>query len=641
MSIQIPCPKCGRELKLPDRSLLGRKGKCPKCSHTFVLEEPPVVALELANPDPVVAVTQASPTPLPFISQKPDISPKPDAVIAKSPAVSSPDPVDHTPAVLPEFAALDQLAKPKGTAARLKELHQKSVKRRNIGLAIGGGILLAVGAIALFAPQFGAKNLGAKPAETRNESQSLAGDANESVAISAYARLGAPTKGKPIELQYIPFGTQIVLNLHPAELWQAESLGQELLYCVPPIAKLIETTLNDLFQRKPEEVEELLICLIPGMRGSWPDIAAVVHLVEDQKRSQLIEQLGERIDTYAQPVYIKGERAYMIIDPQTLVVGPRSQAQEMVQAITERNPAEQLDPLLPLTDRSRHITVLFTPLTLSLQETWFPENVRPFVKNGLEWLGEQTEAVSWSIHLTEPLFYSEILLGVKRPVAKNAAKKLEQEFTDKLAELAGKLVPQFQQMNPQEQGKRMIIGRVPAMAEVFALATVSQVGPQHVQLVTALPDRAAPNLAVGTFLAWDESTRTDFSKERVKRVIVPTSTLPESIADRLKMKIDVDFRRTPLNEAFSFIGGEIKTPIEIDGDALKLGGFTKNIAQVFKLDGVRAQDVALKIFEDSKGVNQTPDKTLILVVDETKKQILVTTLATASEKGWTPYDLTK
>jgi hypothetical protein len=331
----------------------------------------------------------------------------------------------------------------------------------------------------------------------------------------------------------------------------------------------------------------------------------------------------------------------MIIDPRTLVVGPRSQVQEMVQAITERNPVEQLDPLLPLTDRSRHITVLFTPLTLSLQETWFPENVRPFVKNGLEWLGEQTEAVSWSIHLTEPLFYSEILLGVKRPVAKNAAKKLEQEFTDKLAELAGKLVPQFQQMNPQEQGKRMIIGRVPAMAEVFALATVSLVGPQHVQLVTALPDRAAPNLAVGTFLAWDESTRTDFSKERVKPVVVPTSTLPESIADRLKMKIDVDFRRTPLNEAFSFIGGEIRTPIEIDGDALKLGGFTKNIAQVFKLDGARAQDVALKIFEDSKGVNQTPDKTLILVVDETKKQILVTTLATASEKGWTPYDLTK
>ena len=38
--LQVSCPKCGKSLKLPDRSLLGRKGKCPKCRHAFVLTEP-------------------------------------------------------------------------------------------------------------------------------------------------------------------------------------------------------------------------------------------------------------------------------------------------------------------------------------------------------------------------------------------------------------------------------------------------------------------------------------------------------------------------------------------------------------------------------------------------------------------------
>ena len=38
--LQIPCPKCGKSLKLPDRSLLGKKGKCPKCRHAFVMTEP-------------------------------------------------------------------------------------------------------------------------------------------------------------------------------------------------------------------------------------------------------------------------------------------------------------------------------------------------------------------------------------------------------------------------------------------------------------------------------------------------------------------------------------------------------------------------------------------------------------------------
>ena len=96
-----------------------------------------------------------------------------------------------------------------------------------------------------------------------------------------------------------------------------------------------------------------------------------------------------------------------------------------------------------------------------------------------------------------------------------------------------------------------------------------------------------------------------------------------------------------MNEAFAFIGGEIKTLIEVDGDGLKLGGFTKNIAQVFKMDGARVQDIIVRIFEESKGVNQPPDKTLVIIVDESKKKILVTTLAVANDKGMTPFDLTK
>ena len=187
----------------------------------------------------------------------------------------------------------------------------------------------------------------------------------------------------------------------------------------------------------------------------------------------------------------------------------------------------------------------------------------------------------------------------------------------------------------------MVIGRVPAMVEVFSLATIVNHGPQYVQLITPLPDRAAPNLALGTLLAWDESTRTDFSKAKAKPLTPDGPSVPDMIADRLKMKIDVDFRRTPLNEAFAFIGGEIKTTFEIDGDALKLGGFTKNIAQVFKMDGAKVQDIILMIFKESKGIDPKPEKTLVIIVDESKKNVVVTTLATANEKGLMPFDLSK
>lgn len=629
MSIQIPCPECGRELKLPDRSLLGRKGKCPKCQHTFILEEPAAITLQLAKPDSTSTGSQLAVESRGF----PDlITPKsavgvPTAAVLASPAT--------------DFAALGSAETSKSTAARMKELQKKNARRRNVGLAITG--VLAIGiAVAVVMNLPGPKTPDQivdkqSSTSTNGDTSDSASTDADSVALSSYAQLGSPTKGKPIELQYIPFGTQVVLNIHPAALWKEGSLGEELRYCVPPVAKLIETTLNDLFKRKPNEVEELLICLLPGPRGSLPEVAAVAHFVDEQKRSQLSEQFGHRNEKFAESVYVSGERAYLIIDQKTVAMCPNSQVQEMVDAMKQPHPAEQIDPLLPKTDRDRQITVLFTPLTLGLQETWFPENVRPFVKNSLDWLGSETEAVSWSFHVTDELFYSELLLRNKT----TSAKKFEQQFKEKLAGLAGELVPLIQLMNPTEQGKRMVIGRVPAMVEVFSMATITEHDKNShiIKLVTPLPDRAAANLALGTLLVWDESTRTDFSK--AKPYQPDTSNLPALVADRLKMKIDVDFRATPLNEAFSFLAGEIRTPIELDGDALKAGGFTKNIKQEFRMDKAPVQEVILKIFAECKGIDPNPEKTLVIVVDETKKSIYVTTLAGAGRKKLNPYPISK
>lgn len=36
----IPCPVCGKRLRVLDQSLLGRRGQCPTCRHKFTLEVP-------------------------------------------------------------------------------------------------------------------------------------------------------------------------------------------------------------------------------------------------------------------------------------------------------------------------------------------------------------------------------------------------------------------------------------------------------------------------------------------------------------------------------------------------------------------------------------------------------------------------
>ncbi len=650
-TIQIPCPKCGSELKLRDRSLLGRRGKCPKCSHAFVLEEPDEVQLELAEPEPAATGTAAR-----WIPDEVASAPvMPHSQAPRTQAVVPQIPVAHAASFA--LQGLEELAAPDGAAARLKTLQKRNAKNRNIGLAIGAAGMLAVGGAAFYAmnnppakPGAGDRAIADKGGREADDSEAVPNGAAGGGSLASndrFASAGKPTKGKPIELQFIPFGTQIAINIHPAALWKEESKGEEVRFCLTAPAKFLETTLQDLFKRKPEQIEEALICLIPGAQGSKPEVAAVIHLVEEAKKSQLLEDFGgARVDDFGHPVYVTEERAYLIQDQKTIAVCPKSQASEMVQAITGRNPAaDGIDELLSLTDRDRHLTFIFVPRTLRLHANyWFAGTdgkswaVAPFVHRFCDWLGDEVESAVWSFHLGEKVFYSDMLL---RNMAGVTASRFSRDTQKKLDQFPHDLLATVQMMNPREVGKRNVIGRLPVMSDAFTMATQVSNGPRHVQLITPLPERAAPNLALGTLLAWDESTRTDFTKKApTKPAPSDGIKLPDLIADRLKLKIDIDFRRTPLQEAFAYISGEIKTTIDIDGDALKFGGYTKNMTQDMKLDAQPVKTGIAKILEKYQDPVR-PEKHMVIVVDEAKKLILVTTQASCTKNNLTPFDVSK
>lgn len=624
-TIQIPCPKCGRELKLRDRSLLGRKGKCPKCGHAFVMEEP-VVQLELAEPEPRAAGRWL---------------PEGGLATAPRPVVPAPQPDVVAPADASPFANLTSVSTADGAAARLKALQKKNAKRRNAGMVIGVVVAMAVGGVTYYA----VTHSPAKPHPVQQQNEDLGqanvpapADAKDATPTSGYSTK-SPTKGEKIELQYIPFGAQVVLNIRPAELWQKESLGEELRFCLTPLAKLLEVRFEEFFKRKPEQIEEAQICLIPGTQGTLPEVAAVIHLVEEAKKSQLLDDIGgQLVNDYDYPVYISGDRAYLIADQKTVAMCPKAQVTEMVAAIVGRNPASDgIDELLPMTDRDRHITLIFVPRTIRLHSSWwFPENFKPLVLKSCDWLGDEVESVSWSFHLGEKSFYSDLHLRNMNGVT---AARLGRETRAKLNELPANLLETVRMMNPREVGKRKVIGRLPKMTQAFAMASHLEVGTRHVQIVTPLPDRAAPNLALGTLLAWDESTRTDFTKQRPKPSTEDVK-LPDKIADRLKMKLDVDFRRTPLQEAVAFISTEIKTPFDIDGDALKAGGFTKNMPQTYQGEKMTALDAIAKILERYQDP-QKPGNTMVIVVNEEKKTITLTTKAFADQQKLTPFEVLK
>jgi hypothetical protein len=106
-----------------------------------------------------------------------------------------------------------------------------------------------------------------------------------------------------------------------------------------------------------------------------------------------------------------------------------------------------------------------------------------------------------------------------------------------------------------------------------------------------------------------------------------SSELPKTVLERLKTPIDVEFARKPLVDAFTYIGEETKVKFVIDGDSLKMVGYTKNMAQNLSLGKVPGTQGIYAIF-----TVPMQDK-LCLVVDDAKMEALITTIPTAEQNG--------
>ncbi len=601
--IIIPCPQCGRELKIRDRNLLGRKGKCPKCSHAFVMEEPAAVELELAE-----NTFPAEGTGARYVSTP--TAPPPPPVPAAVPFAAA-----SMPSILaPEFAATP-------LPVRKKTKRGQGVKIAVIGIVVT--VLAGIGVYAWNSP-------AAKSTKSNSQARSEHDSGNSAASAGSESLTGSPTQGDPIPLEMVPSGAQILIHLRPAELWQAESQGEEFRYCLGPLGEYLDQQINALCKKPPKDIESVLFAWIANTRGTPPSIAVVVRLKEDAKKSELLDMLGgERVDTYGRPVYVSEERAALILDLKTFAIAPAKDAQDIAESVGGRAAfSSGIEEIMPKTDRLRHCTIIFEPTAVLLdQEFLVPATARTLLRECMDWFGDDAEAVAYSFHLDQDRFFSDLIIRNKTSVRPGA---LEERMLEKIEQLPKDLFGLVRQMNPTEVGKRKLIGRLPAMTKAFAMASVGSTGPRHVEIVTPLPERAGPNLALGALLAWDESTRTKFSdKPAGGGSEEPKANIP--IAERLKKKIDIDFRRTPLQDAIAYIADETKVKIDIDGDALKFAGYTKNMPQEFKLDQVTGFAALESIFK-AKGQEK-----LCLVIDEKKNLAVVMTYQAAENKGLTPY----
>lgn len=687
-AVLVVCPHCGKELKLRDRSKLNHKGKCPACARSFVLRETvqEEVSLELAEdsipvgmaaqwvPDePAAAPGRTRPE---AAARVPDVARLPQA--ASSPAVNT--------AALPPLAALDA---GDGGIQRLRELRRRNARRRNFAILLGGLTALAVAGAAwglssywkqsetvappavagTSAPAPQQPALAPAPAPASAPAAAATASAGsllsvipgptEGTVIIPYQDVSTisqrrqnaellealwPRRGEPVQLQMIPSGMNLVIHLRPALLWSDEPHWQELRYSLTEdVTTWMAARLKEVCRREPQQIEECVIALRLGAIGTEPQVAAAVYFAQEEKLSNLIEEFrGLRLSEEGPRILVSSPYAYLIRDTRSVAIAPEQDAAELAEVVntSNTNVSEGVYQLLNLTDRQRVLTVVFDLDDVKRHEGWlFSDRTRPTFQRLLNWFGDDVESVAWSIDLHGDSLVSELIL---RPRSVSNSSRVAAEFLQKLEFLPREMQSLCVRMHPATQGYRAIIGRFPAMLEAYRQATVPTVEPRHVRLTTLLPRKAAPNLALGALLTWDQAMQTDFTTAAPPTAVAaaapPASDLPEKIEDRLKRTLEGEFNQ-PFQDAIAYIGNETQVQIDIDGNALKDAGFTKNMPIKLSLGKVSGLEAFKQIILSERCRPPTPDKRICIVIDEAQKRVIVSTEAFAKANGQQIYPL--
>ena len=586
-AVTTKCTQCTAKLRLRDPQLIGREIRCPRCKAKFIVRQV-------------------------------------EALKAKSDSL---EPFRKRPTEEPAAGFPNIQVNPEDRRGTLRLRKRRKGSRRTIAASLCFIALISVFITWKFVSPD--QQSFSSPAVAHKAVRPKADDtSNIPVPINDAA---SPTAGVAISMDFIPVVPQLLFHFRPAEIWASKGSQRELVAALGNLGIWLHDFILQTTRFEPTEIEELTIAINFGARTNTSDLAVVARFLNEQHESHLILKRirGTLIPDLDAEVYESSNLAFTIIDSKTLAISSLELASELADARKYAAvPQPEMESLLEQSDQSRHATLITDlPVFDAHKDLVLMKPLHRLAESTLRWVGTDCRLLSWSVHLQPHLYMQTILI----PTAELSTNKLERRMLGQLSSLPKRLKTLAQAMHPTTVGHRHLIGRFPAMMQAFAWGTQISRLNAGVTLTTVLPRNAAANLAAGATLTWNQSIRNPSSKPSIVTVADPTES--ESAADRLQQSVLIDFRRKPLQEALAYIGSEIGIPTSIDGDALKLAGLTQNMQQTHDLGDVTAVTALDAILRQYKGI-------LVVVVDETKQTLLLTTQSAAVAQKLTIFDTT-
>lgn len=604
-SLRLLCPHCGKKLRVPNCSVEGKKVRCPACQQPFV------------------ATFGAVPPPQPIAA--PPVA---------SPVVSTPvaPPTESVTSVQSELSAHDQIQPGQIQIVVTPPTARRSGKPRSKrsgksswlwGAIVGGSLAIGVAIIVYF--------LVYQPSipiqKTVVSAPPPAAPASPDVA-------NVPTGPEtPITLRHLPGGVRLLVYLRPYDLFQGGHGSQELLQLAGASGTWFAQQVRTQTFAELSELDELLLGWILGAPGEPPKFVC-----RFQRRPELTEELlASRLGDDFQPGTGGAWRqsastAIWLIDQSTVVIVPIDLSGEVAEAATTPLPTDLgVEEVLQRSSVNDQLLIAGVPYDLETHRALLAD---PCFQNGWDALRtileqEHRHAEAFSLAVRWNSAGTALTLHIK---SSNTAKmnNVRAVIESRLAELPG-LAQQGTVSDHLAPGFLSIARRFPSMLKVIQESASYEIAGRQVVVRSQLPERALPNLLLAGLLLWHNQSASSTTpaeptvESKPEPTSPPTESKPQSVAELLQKRIDVDFRREPLEGALKTISDEIGSPIEIDGDALKLAGYTRNMPQTLQLEQFPAGGILQKILVQY-------DQMVLAIIDGSPETLLLTTKDGAAQK---------
>jgi hypothetical protein len=422
----------------------------------------------------------------------------------------------------------------------------------------------------------------------------------------------SPTSGESISLEFVPAGTQALLNLRPSELL-AHPENEKILASLGPWGAQATENIERWTGLKLSDIDSMLVAL-HRENDTW-QYTLRMTLVEPWTQSKL-KQLAEGSSQTGRVVFspTNGQGKVVVSCPATV-------AEELAKNDNEPSVlTRDLQRLLPFTDVERSTTLLLPAKFLDGAGGELLVDGGERLRTAFRaMVPKDAAAIAISFDWRENFFCELVATTVQNSPAHRFSANLQNHLDRSGAGMAAIL-----KSSPPNSYDAALAVRFPAMLDALAAHTRTSEADGVAIARAYLPIHAGHNLLLAGRL-------------RLSAPEAPTSK-PEShtLAERLAAPTTLSFSKETFENALKTLSAQAKIDISISGRDLQLEGITKNQTLAVDLRERPAAEILLELLRRANPNKEAtgssdPRQKLVYVIQDGR--IVVTTRSAATRDG--------